>query len=222
MCLSMFFSGAIMCIRMVSQLIDFISQNMALISLLPAGGWAVYKFIQSGRRANSKFYLEKYIDASGYILKFLESDNPTRRIAWISAGRIAEKLYVLKDKITEEPDKEFLKIYLRSFTHQLNFYFLKPWSYFCLVENSVDPEDALEKSWREQLIVHSTPKRWEKKFIDELTIKSIFSLTIGTWEDEAGRIYKDEEFLEIMKGVYPGLGCHIEECRNLLKKYSMK
>ncbi len=90
-------------------------------------------------------------------------------MAWISAQRMAEKMYILKDKITEELDKEFLKIYMRNFAHELNVYFLKPWSYFFWTENAIDLEDALKRSGHGKLEIHSMPKRIEIKFILKIT-----------------------------------------------------
>ncbi len=75
---------------MLIKAINFMLANVSLsltIALATAFG-ALYKYLQNGKENNSKFYLEKYIEASNYILKFLESDKPTRRMAWVSAARI--------------------------------------------------------------------------------------------------------------------------------------
>src|SRR5262249_52495966 len=94
---------------------------------------------------NSKFYLEKYIDAAQMILERLDFDSPTRRLAWYSAGSIAEKIKIFNGKITEQPDKDFLEIY------RINFYHLifelikdKPVQYFYGVDKAKSFDEAFD------------------------------------------------------------------------------
>jgi hypothetical protein len=205
----------IMCIEMLIQVI------ISLLPALIAAGWILYKDFQDRKENNSKFYLEKYVEASHYILKILKSNNPTRRMAWVSAGSIADKLYILKDKITEKSDKEFFNIYLRSFAHDLNYYFKQSWPYFCWTEDATDLKDALERSGhgKKGTDVNSVPKLREIKFIDESSIRSIIDLTKDTW----GYQYKNNtEFLTVMKVNFSELGTFIEQQRKFLKHPSDK
>ena len=69
------------------------------------------------RRSNSKYYLERYIEGTRMVLDRLKDDEPTRRISWVTAASIANDLNKIEDKITEIPDKKFLAIYQRDWTH---------------------------------------------------------------------------------------------------------
>lgn len=68
-------------------------------------------------RANSKYYLERYMEGTRMVLDRLKDDEPTRRMSWVTAASIANDLSKIEYNITEIPDKEFLAIYQRDWAH---------------------------------------------------------------------------------------------------------
>lgn len=199
---------------------EFKEWNWGFIIAFFALSFTVYTYHKNNKRQNSQLYLQRFLDSLKIILELLSSDKPTRRAAWISAQKIAERLKILKREITEISDRKFLDIYLRKFAHDLNLYFTKPWRYFYNVGNVENLEEAYKICGHGKAVLSSgpIPKFPEITFIDELSIRSIFDLIKDTWEKESGYGYKnDEEFLNVIAFNYSELGAYIKHIRGKLK-----
>ena len=150
------------------------------------------------------------MQACDMVLKRLKADSPTRRIAWISAASIADKTNMIKTKITEQSDEEFLEIYQRNFAHIINQFILeKPPKYFYGIDNAKNLDDAFVHCGFDQtnkVVGRLVPDIPRLSYVDENSIESIMALSKGTWEAEVKYTYNnDKEFLSVVMFNYPKL-----------------
>lgn len=167
------------------------------------------------KQKRSKFYLDKYIEATEMILERLTSDIPTRRIAWVSAASMADKLHRVERKITESGDREYLDIYQRNYCHLILTIFIdKPAIYFTGNDEALSVEEALKPPTDRTsngLASHlSLPSN-----IPRDTIKSILSLTNIIWEKEVGYRYRNDlEFERVVQFNYPELSDYLSKLKS--------
>jgi len=170
----------------------------------------------------SKFYLEKYIESSEIIRNILESDKSKRRVVWVSAAKIADKMHKLRNKITASADLDFLDVHLRWYMHSiLDFLSNKSAFYFYGVDDAQDLDDAAKRcrindgrvtsGWTPQLDILN---------INESQIKSILKLIDSVILEEAGYSFFDkdgnlsENVLQINNTSFPGLFRYIADLRS--------
>jgi len=175
---------------------------------------------------NSKFYLEKYIDAAQMILERLDFDSPTRRLAWYSAGSIAEKIKIFNGKITEQPDKDFLEIY------RINFYHLifelikdKPVQYFYGVDKAKSFDEAFDGCGYGKFSCDYglRPHFPELTFIDKESIKRIIDIFNGIWKEVPEWTYiSNIEFMNFLKFPFPNIWDYLNHFEKSTTKKGVK
>ena len=130
------------------------------------------------KKEESKFYLEKYILVAEMILERLQSDKPTRRVAWVTAADLANKLEIFERKVTMPADLYFLEVYKRNYAHLIyDFLCHKMAVYFYGVDEAIDLDDAASKCrpYDGKVVAGPVPKLVSLD-IDEGDIKSILRL----------------------------------------------
>lgn len=197
---------------------DFFTCASALIAAA-AISYQSHQISLSKKRDEPKFYLEKYMQASDMVLRRLRAGSPTKRAAWISAASIADKMNLLKAKVTEQADKEFLEIYQRDFVHLLHEFILdKSAKYFYGVSSEArDLNDAFDKSGFGKFSVSSGPMPNIPKmtWVEESSIRRVLELSKEAWREEGNYIWNgDEEFLSVIKINYPELFVYLNHLKN--------
>lgn len=169
--------------------------------------YQAYRNSLEDSKKSSNFYLESYKQTSEMILKRLKSDTPTRRVSWISAAAMADKLIVLEKKIVESIEQDILDVYQRDLAHQIYEIFSdKPAVYYCGVDYADSCEVALKKLSIKTKNHPGLSSVQQLLYIDKETIKSILNTTNHVWEKEVGYRYKnDTEFMNVIKHNFPNL-----------------
>lgn len=195
----------------VGLLFLFIGDSASAAAIAAAGlFYSAYVYESGKSKDESKFYLEKYIEASKKSLEILNNDKPSIRVAWITAANIANQSKSLEMKITQQPDLDFLSIYKRSYMHLLmDFFSTKSACYFYGVPEIKDLKKAAEKSSAKPLVSNGLIPAFNKiLYIDESNIKSVLKLIDPVIIEEEGySIFdaKDEMLSGVLKLNLPAL-----------------
>ncbi|MFA6302171.1 MAG: hypothetical protein WC627_03450 [Legionella sp.] len=173
--------------------------------------YQAYRNTLEDSKKSSNFYLESYKQTSEMILKRLKSDTPTRRVSWISAAAMADKLIVLEKKIIENIDQDILDVYQRDLAHQIYEIFSdKPAVYYCGIDYADSCEFALKNLSIKTKNSAGLSSVQQLLYIDKESIKSILNTTNHVWEKEVGYRYKnDTEFMNVIKHNFPNLFAYL-------------
>lgn len=184
----------------------------------------VYCNIAENNQKASRFYLKKYIEAANMILRRLKSDQPTRRVSWVTAADISDKLDSFEKMISEKSDKDYLEIFRRNYAHDIHeFLYMKKAIYFYGVSEANDLDDAFSKcNFRKAALSvagekdkpHSSPT-----FIEEKHIISVLKPILVLDEAYGNKIINNNNFdsdLVLLDMKYSSIATYVTHLRKKL------